>query len=285
MDDSSVSEKIIASEKELQNAHALIQSLEKEKNSLNDNLELSKSILEQEKKEKIECMDTLNARIQQYLSILEIKDKELESLRTEIETVRKTHQERMDSNQERIAMLEGLLQGSNIPSLDNADSTLVNIYVSQRDRLKSKCNELEKHLVSKSQAYARLKNENELLQKENIAMFEKIEYLSGFPTHPLCAPSKMDSGCNLNLRSSSNTACDKIEKKYRELYEDKMHTFNEFSRREIHRKWRQLGLINQMSLRISNVLMKKSSFRKIFFAYMFFINSFALFLFIYLCVK
>lgn len=124
------------------------------------------------------------------------------------------------------------------PSTSSAETSILPIITSQRDRFRQRNSELEEQLLKQSETLAELRGEIKSLQNDNLKMYEKVRYLESYSSGGIAAPagqlspgvSGTSGGGSLRTLVGNNKRDEELGK-YRNLYEDSMNPFEVFKGR------------------------------------------------------
>lgn len=106
----------------------------------------------------------------------------------------------------------------------SAETSILPIITSQRDRFRQRNAELEEQLLRQSDTVSELRNEIKTLQADNLKLYEKVRYLESYS-----AGVGSGSPAPSNLRNLvGNSRRDEELGKYKSLYEDHMNPFEVF---------------------------------------------------------
>lgn len=103
----------------------------------------------------------------------------------------------------------------------SAETSILPIITSQRDRFRQRNAELEEQLLRQSDTISELRNEIKTLQADNLKLYEKVRYLESYNSNISAGPSSLRSLVGNNKR-------DEELGKYKSLYEDHMNPFEVF---------------------------------------------------------
>ena len=109
----------------------------------------------------------------------------------------------------------------------SAETSILPIITSQRDRFRQRNAELEEQLLRQSETVSELRNEIKTLQADNLKLYEKVRYLESYS-----AGVGSGSPAPTSLRNLvGNTRRDEELGKYKSMYEDQMNPFEAFKGR------------------------------------------------------
>ena len=125
----------------------------------------------------------------------------------------------------------------------NNSESLVQILQSQRDRFKERLQTVERQLQDAQQTLATLRADKAELEQDNLDLYGKIRYLQGYAFRTQQGGHTQDARSDQLGRRSLAAAEEgrrelntSVEGKYRQLYEQKMNPFAQFSQSEKQRK-------------------------------------------------
>ena len=103
----------------------------------------------------------------------------------------------------------------------SAETSILPIITSQRDRFRQRNAELEEQLLRQSDTISELRNEIKTLQADNLKLYEKVRYLESYNSNMSSGPSSLRNLVGSNRR-------DEELGKYKSIYEDHMNPFEVF---------------------------------------------------------
>lgn len=160
----------------------------------------------------------------------------------------------MDKIPEPIMEATALFSGSapqvDLPQ-DQMDS-LLSIISSQRERFRSRNQELEAESRSMQQTLVALQSELDSLRADNIKLYEKIKFLQTYPGRG---------------GSSDDTVM-----RYSSQYEERLDPFSSFSKRERQRRYLNLSPWDKATLSLGRVILSSKTARTIAFFYTLFLH-------------
>lgn len=139
------------------------------------------------------------------------------------------------------------------PSKSPAD-TLLPIVQSQRERFRSRAQELEAEVVAHQNQVQLLQNEMDKLRSDNVKLYEKIKFLQSYPSKVVV------------------NAGDDTESRYSSEYEKKLDPFSTFSKKERMRKYMSLKPYDKITLSMGRFIMGNSMARAVMFFYTIFLH-------------
>ncbi|XP_033832935.1 cut-like homeobox 1b isoform X6 [Periophthalmus magnuspinnatus] len=130
--------------------------------------------------------------------------------------------------------------------------SLLSIISSQRERFRSRNQELEAESRSMQQTMQALQNELDSLRADNIKLYEKIKFLQSYP-------GKAGGSDDTVMRYSSQ-------------YEERLDPFASFSKRERQRRYLSLSPWDKATLSLGRVILSNKMARTIAFFYTLFLH-------------
>uniref|UniRef100_A0A8C6T3G4 Protein CASP n=1 Tax=Neogobius melanostomus TaxID=47308 RepID=A0A8C6T3G4_9GOBI len=130
--------------------------------------------------------------------------------------------------------------------------SLLSIISSQRERFRSRNQELEAESLSMQQTMQALQNELDSLRADNIKLYEKIKFLQSYP-------GKAGGSDDTVMRYSSQ-------------YEERLDPFASFSKKERQRRYLSLSPWDKATLSLGRVILSNKVARTIAFFYTLFLH-------------
>ncbi|KAM9853209.1 cut-like homeobox 1b [Aulostomus maculatus] len=130
--------------------------------------------------------------------------------------------------------------------------SLLSIISSQRERFRSRNQELEAENRSMQQTMQALQNELDSLRADNIKLFEKIKFLQSYPGR---------------AEGSDDTV-----RRYSSQYEERLDPFASFSKRERQRRYLSLSPWDKATLSLGRMILSNKMARTIAFFYTLFLH-------------
>ena len=131
------------------------------------------------------------------------------------------------------------------------DQSLFNIVSNQRERFRTRVQELDAENMSNKQQITFLTNELDRLRSDNVKLYEKIKFLQSFSNGN--AESGAGGGALLN--------------KYTNEYEKNLDPFTKFSNSEKHKRYTNLKLHDKFTLSFGRFILSSKLARLIFCGY------------------
>ncbi|KAJ7178378.1 CASP C terminal-domain-containing protein [Mycena crocata] len=151
-----------------------------------------------------------------------------------------------------------------IPFASSADTTILPIVTSQRDRFRQRNAELEEELRKQFQIISELRTEIKNLQSDNLKLYEKVRYMQSYREEAGSRPvtSQLDP-----LPTPSGSARPDDMSKYRTRYEEAMNPFEAFRGREATRAYQNLNHIERGVLVLTRGILGNRRTRAFFIFY------------------
>ncbi|KAJ6594099.1 CASP C terminal-domain-containing protein [Mycena capillaripes] len=151
-----------------------------------------------------------------------------------------------------------------IPFASSADTTILPIVTSQRDRFRQRNAELEEELRKQFQIISELRTEIKNLQSDNLKLYEKVRYMQSYREEAGSRPvtSQLDP-----LPAPSGSSRPDDISKYRTRYEEAMNPFEAFRGREATRAYQNLNHIERGVLVLTKGILGNRRTRAFFIVY------------------
>ncbi|KAF8973105.1 CASP C terminal-domain-containing protein [Flammula alnicola] len=212
-----------------------------------------------------------NSRQQLETSTLELeKQKQLnEKLETDLLSINKENGGRRstDSDQDVLSSLDigkkadTPVRTTPIPFASSADTSILPIVTSQRDRFRQRNGELEDELRKQFQIISELRTEIKTLQADNLKLYEKVRYMQSY---------REDSGSRpvtqLDPLPAPSSRPDDMSK-YQARYEEAMNPFEAFRGREATRAYQALNPVERGVLALTRSILGNRRARAFFICY------------------
>ncbi|CAH7671413.1 protein CASP [Phakopsora pachyrhizi] len=159
----------------------------------------------------------------------------------------------------------------------SAESSILPIITSQRDRFRQRNAELEEELRRQFESMTSCRNEIKSLQADNLKLYEKVRYLQSYS-------NQQNSGSSIGgvehvdgsgwISSSRNRPSNEVSRKdeelskYRGLYEDHMNPFEKFRGRERMGALRSLNPLDKLVLSLANFVLGNRLMRNLMMVYL-----------------
>ncbi|KAH8870046.1 Protein CASP [Schistosoma japonicum] len=235
---------------------APLESLENqlaEVNGLRDKLQIE---LTQVKSNEAESKQ----RIEEQTELIKLLESDLYRLQTSFD-------ESLKSNNDSTSRLEN-------------DQSLLNIVQNQRDRFRSRAEELEQNEINLRQQLASLQREVESVRADNVKLYEKIRFLHSYGSPSIQTRSNNSSSSNHQPSSPLVTSHQNPESndatiiKYSQVYEAQLNPFNQFSRYEKQRVYKKLQPHEKLMLHLGRFIISDRRLRLGLFLYAIFLHLF-----------
>ncbi|THH32502.1 hypothetical protein EUX98_g1693 [Antrodiella citrinella] len=128
-------------------------------------------------------------------------------------------------------------RSSPIPFAPSADTSILPIVTSQRDRFRQRNAELEEELRKQFNVISDLRAEVKSLQADNLKLYEKVRYMQSYRDE---RPSTLDP-----MPANTSTRGNDDMSKYRARYEEAMNPFQAFRGREATRAYDSLNALER----------------------------------------
>ncbi|KAK0225921.1 CASP C terminal-domain-containing protein [Armillaria fumosa] len=150
-----------------------------------------------------------------------------------------------------------------IPFTSSADTSILPIVTSQRDRFRQRNAELEEELRRQFQIISDLRSEVKNLQADNLKLYEKVRYMQSYREEAGSRPvtSQLDP-----LPAPAGNSSDDLGK-YRVRYEEAMNPFEAFRGREATRAYQNLNAVERGVLTITRAMLSNRRARAFFIFY------------------
>lgn len=153
-----------------------------------------------------------------------------------------------------------------IPFTSSADTSILPIVTSQRDRFRQRNAELEEELRKQYQIISELRAEIKSLQADNLKLYEKVRYMQSYREEAGSRPpvSQLDPLPVPAGRDDMST--------YRARYEEAMNPFEAFRGREATRAYQNLNPIERGVLVLTRSILGNRRARTFFVCYALFLH-------------
>ncbi|PVG01219.1 hypothetical protein CPB86DRAFT_773346 [Serendipita vermifera] len=154
-----------------------------------------------------------------------------------------------------------------IPFSSAADTSILPIVTSQRDRFRQRNAELEEELRKQFETISELRTDIKSLQADNLKLYEKIRYMQSYQHEGSTAagPSAV-AGTSYSRTQASTSRGDDLGK-YRSLYEQNMNPFEAFRGREAARAVQALNPLERGVLTLTQAVLGNRRTRLFFICY------------------
>ncbi|KZS93958.1 hypothetical protein SISNIDRAFT_453667 [Sistotremastrum niveocremeum HHB9708] len=151
------------------------------------------------------------------------------------------------------------LNHSPIPFTSSAETSILPIVTSQRDRFRQRNAELEEQLRKQLAVISELRAESKTLQGDNLKLYEKVRYMQSYRDDG-AGPSKVALDA-LNIGSGDDLG------KYKSRYEEAMNPFAAFQSREASRAVQALNPVEGAVLALTRHILGSRRARITFICY------------------
>ncbi|KAF8904459.1 CASP C terminal-domain-containing protein [Gymnopilus junonius] len=149
-----------------------------------------------------------------------------------------------------------------IPFAPSADTSILPIVTSQRDRFRQRNAELEEELRNQFQIISELRSEVKTLQSDNLKLYEKVRYMQSYREESVSRPvTQLDP-----LPAPSSARPDDLSK-YQARYEEAMNPFEAFRGREAIRAFQALNPVERSVLSLTRAILGNRRARAFFICY------------------
>ncbi|GBE81022.1 CASP C terminal-domain-containing protein [Sparassis latifolia] len=143
----------------------------------------------------------------------------------------------------------------------SADTSILPIVTSQRDRFRQRNAELEEELRKQFNIISDLRAEIKSLQADNLKLYEKVRYMQSYREDTAARPSTLDP-----MPSTAAGRADDMGK-YRARYEEAMNPFQAFRGREATRAYESLNVLERGVLVLTRAILGNRRTRTFFICY------------------
>ncbi|KAJ5066816.1 homeobox protein cut [Anaeramoeba ignava] len=159
---------------------------------------------------------------------------------------------------------------------------MFDIVCQQRDRFRNQLEQMENKNQELSFQYQECSKLNKRLQADNLKFYEKIKFLQNYqqtrsnPNSKINFSENIDSGLGLNssriendyekIMNRKNEQSDLIQQ-YKEIYDEGINPFNEFSIQERNSQYQNLHPIEKITLKASKFILSNRNARFFLFFY------------------
>ncbi|KII92832.1 hypothetical protein PLICRDRAFT_172872 [Plicaturopsis crispa FD-325 SS-3] len=145
----------------------------------------------------------------------------------------------------------------------SADTSILPIVTSQRDRFRQRNSELEEELRKQYQIISELRTEIKSLQSDNLKLYEKVRYMQSYREEAATRPV---SQLNPLPAPSPGRGVDDMSK-YRTRYEEAMNPFEAFRGREATKAYQNLNVVERGVLVLTRSILGNRRARTAFIFY------------------
>lgn len=116
---------------------------------------------------------------------------------------------------------------------DEGEHAMLRVLVSQRDRFRSRAQQLEEQAAQVSVQVSRLRNDLEASRADNIALVERLKYVQGYQS----------AG---RSRKALDAELGEVETRYSTAYEEKVNPFSDFRARERDQRRSKMNVLDKV---------------------------------------
>ncbi|KAI6045966.1 CASP C terminal-domain-containing protein [Pisolithus marmoratus] len=153
-----------------------------------------------------------------------------------------------------------------IPFTSSADTSILPIVTSQRDRFRQRNAELEEELRKQFQTISELRTEIKSLQSDNLKLYEKVRYMQSYREQVSVSQLDPLPGTSADASGSSTRLGDELNK-WRNRYEEAMNPFEAFRGREATRAYEALNVVERGVLVLTRAILSNRRARTAFICY------------------
>ncbi|KZT26663.1 hypothetical protein NEOLEDRAFT_1090011 [Neolentinus lepideus HHB14362 ss-1] len=150
-----------------------------------------------------------------------------------------------------------------IPFTSSADTSILPIVTSQRDRFRQRNAELEEELRKQFQIISELRTEIKTLQADNLKLYEKVRYMQSYREES----SRRHAMSTLDPLPGNGDVANDDMSKYRTRYEEAMNPFEAFRGREAARAYGNLNPMERGVLGLTRAILGNRRARNAFIFY------------------
>ncbi|GAA6014132.1 hypothetical protein JCM11491_004115 [Sporobolomyces phaffii] len=147
------------------------------------------------------------------------------------------------------------------PFQSSAETSILPIITSQRDRFRQRNGELEEELRRQFNTISELRAEIKSLQTDNLKLYEKVRYLQSYRDEGGNMAARQQAGFSNVVRGDEELG------KYQNKYEESMNPFEAFRGRERGRAHHNLNVLEKVLLSLSTVVLSNRITRNLFVLY------------------
>ncbi|KAG1715754.1 hypothetical protein ID866_1422 [Astraeus odoratus] len=150
------------------------------------------------------------------------------------------------------------------PFASAADTSILPIVTSQRDRFRQRNAELEEELRKQYHAISELRTEIKSLQSDNLKLYEKVRYMQSYREE--ASVSQLDPLPGTSASRGSSRLGDELNK-WKQRYEEAMNPFEAFRGREATRAYEALNMVERGVLVLTRSILGNRRARTAFICY------------------
>ncbi|EIN11891.1 hypothetical protein PUNSTDRAFT_99194 [Punctularia strigosozonata HHB-11173 SS5] len=157
--------------------------------------------------------------------------------------------------------MDGTVRSSPIPFTSSADTSILPIVTSQRDRFRQRNAELEEELRKQFQVISELRAEIKSLQADNLKLYEKVRYMQSYREEAASRQPAIIPTSGRGQHQPDDTS------KYRTRYEESVNPFEAFRSREATRGYQSLNPLEKGVFALTRSILSHRRARTIFIFY------------------
>ena len=171
-------------------------------------------------------------------------------------------------------LLSGGLLKKSLSTHSGNNKDLIPILTSQRDRYRSKNDELQEEIRQHNSHIYRLETECNNLKTDNVKLYEKLRYIESFSgkrnsnSHFQSISMPISNSSN-SYNSNSYGQDSHLLDKYEPLYEHTLDPFKRFHKQEEARSIRSMNPPDRFALSLTRIVISNRTARWIFISYLF----------------
>ncbi|KAH6566171.1 hypothetical protein BASA50_010212 [Batrachochytrium salamandrivorans] len=152
------------------------------------------------------------------------------------------------------------------------EASIMTILTSQRDRYKSRFEEVEQMMREHTHTISNLRYEISNLKADNVKLYEKLRYAESYSVNKNSSGStshrnSSQVGISIDPQNSRFTGQDNISSKYSGMYEESLDPFRRFHKQEEQRKFHSMNPAERAALGFTRLLSTNKYSRWIFVFY------------------
>ncbi|KAI6098987.1 CASP C terminal-domain-containing protein [Pisolithus croceorrhizus] len=158
------------------------------------------------------------------------------------------------------------IRSTPVPFTSSADTSILPIVTSQRDRFRQRNAELEEELRKQFHAISELRTEIKALQSDNLKLYEKVRYMQSYREQVSVSQLDPLPGTSADASGSSTRLGDELNK-WGKRYEEAMNPFEAFRGREATRAYEALNVVERGVLVLTRAILSNRRARTAFICY------------------
>ncbi|CAH8571594.1 unnamed protein product [Heterobilharzia americana] len=229
----------------------------------------------------------LKQRNEEQSELIKLLESDLYRLQTGFDESRRSNDSR--------SRLEGQLLAEVIgeQKTNQLDQSLLHIVQNQRDRFRTRAEELEQNEVNLRQQLVSLEREVESVRNDNVKLYEKIRFLHSYASPTTIQTRNNPVGNSFSQYPASSSSLSPLQSssmstsqfwnhesnddtviKYSKVYEAQLNPFNQFSRYEKQRVYKRLQPYEKLMLHLGRFVSSDHRLRLGLFLYAIFLHLF-----------